>query len=119
MASLTISRNSLISSTTVAGIIFTLLTLLTSPESIGPFGVLVWLLLLYIVAINVVGLIWVFVKKRPLTLSGLFRILGLSLLGFFLLGLHSLNQLHIRDVMVIGALSMLLSFYVSHRYRSK
>jgi hypothetical protein len=86
---------------------------LTTPQSIGPKGVLVWFLGFYaaVTACLIVAGAYVFRRGRDLEWIDLVRAAGWSVAAVALLALRSLGQLQIRDIALIVGLILVLSVY--------
>lgn len=91
----------------------------TSPTSGGPALVLgVQLLLFLLVSIVMYGFIWVLITIFGVKLSktrSLVVIVSFSVGVLLLIGLQTLNQLNVIDVVLVVLLEVVLNFYVFRR----
>ncbi len=92
----------------------------TTPAQIGPFGITIWFICLYFALSGVIALVvYRFDKNlhgKPDTFS---KALGRGLLiGLWLtalIGLNSLRQLGLKDVILISLLVVLIEFYMRRK----
>ncbi len=96
-------------------LIFSLILLLTlitasTPDQVGPLGVTALFILVFVVTLSSLTLMKMLYKHSTVvTMNGL---VGWSLVPALFLGLGTLKQLTILDIVLIGLFAILLSFYI-------
>ncbi len=82
----------------------------TTPDQVGPLGVTAFFILVFVVTLSSLTLVKMIYKHSTVvTMNGL---VGWSLVPALFLGLGSLKQLTILDVVLISLFVTLLSFYI-------
>jgi hypothetical protein len=95
---------------TVVVISLLLLLFHSNPESIGPIGVTIFFVLIFVALITTLALIkMIMLRTTKVTIEGL---VGLSLIPTILLALRSLRQLTALDVILIVLFALLVNFYI-------
>ena len=88
----------------------------TTPDRVGPVGITVFFFLIFLGFFVVFDLIWRYASRgsrQPM--YSLYLIAVLAGIPTLLIGLQSLNQLQVRDVVVVVILALILIFYLSKR----
>ena len=96
-----------------------LLLLLTNPDQLGPFGITAFFIILY-AAVFFLILILLDISDRIRRKSGkrhYSRIAVAALAPILLLALNSLNQLQLRDVILVFVFEFVVLFYLGRRSR--
>lgn len=89
-----------------------LLVTSTTPDQVGPLGVTSLFILVFVVVLSALTLVKMMYKRSTVvTMNGL---VGWALIPALFLGLGSLKQLTVVDVILILVFVMLLSFYIRH-----
>ncbi len=86
----------------------------TSPDQLGPFGITVWFVGLFITLANTFCFLLYILRRRKPGAFGRALRQGILLSTFTtsLLALNSLHQLSLRDVVLIAVLLVLVEFYM-------
>lgn len=117
MDTLVISKKALIVSVAISIVAILGLTISTNPSSIGPFGILMWFVLAYCVVVNILLLIYAMVLRRKIQIEILLKMMSIALFIVAIMGLRSLGQLHVRDMLLLGGLAGVCIFYLERRFQ--
>lgn len=92
---------------------------ITSPRDIGPFGIVLWFAIIYLLVSGSFCLLWLFIRKTTINWRALISVMAMTSLVVLLVGLRTLNQLHPRDVLVASLLAALGVFYTKRKFADK
>ena len=89
----------------------------TNPDQLGPFGITVWFVGLFVTLANLLSLLLYYLRRigrkiKPGVATSLRQGILISLWLTSLLALNSLGQLSGRDVVLISLLVVLVEFYM-------
>ena len=92
--------------------LFLIVILLTTstPDRVGPLGITVMFVLVFVVILSTLTLVKMLFKRT--TIVTMNNLVGWALVPTLFLGLGTLKQLTILDVVLIAVFVVLLSFYI-------
>lgn len=84
----------------------------TTPDQVGPLGVTSLFALVFVVILSALTLVKMIIKRS--TVVTMNTLVGWALIPTLFLGLGSLKQLTVIDVVLVLVFILLLSFYIRH-----